>query len=160
MDSTDNRIVIRCRKCNQRMFDYVSGDMHIEMKCSRCKRVMVMKNYTEGFLRAKAKNGEYRIWYSWIELRPPDVGNSEWLLRTRDAGESNRQRDLSGFPFAFLFLQVKSNIVKKNSQWKGVTKWTLRNMTNSVDYMVRNACFSRVFVDILYTKKVENFVEI
>ena len=61
MDSTDNRIVIRCRKCNQRMFDYVSVDMHIEMKCSRCKRVMVMTNYTEGFLRAKAKNGEYRI---------------------------------------------------------------------------------------------------
>lgn len=61
MESTDNRIIIRCRKCNQRMFDYISGDLHIEMKCCRCKRAMVMKNYTESFLRARAKNGEYRI---------------------------------------------------------------------------------------------------
>ena len=61
MGIVDNRIVIRCRKCNQRMFDYIAGDVSIEMKCCRCKRVMVMKNYTESFLRAKVKNGEYRI---------------------------------------------------------------------------------------------------
>ena len=61
MDSVDNKIVIRCRKCNQRMFDYISGDVHLEMMCSRCRRVLVMKNYTESFLRAKAKKGEYRI---------------------------------------------------------------------------------------------------
>ena len=61
MDSVESKIVIRCRKCNQRMFDYISGDVSIEMKCCRCKRVMVMKNYTESFLRARAKNGEYRI---------------------------------------------------------------------------------------------------
>lgn len=61
MNNTEDKIVIRCRKCNQRMFDYISGDVQLEMKCSRCKRVMVMKNYTESFLRARAKNGEYRI---------------------------------------------------------------------------------------------------
>lgn len=61
MESEDNRIVIRCRKCNHRMFDYIAGDVSIEMKCCRCKRVRVMKNYTESFLRARAKNGEYRI---------------------------------------------------------------------------------------------------
>ena len=61
MDSVENRIVIRCRKCNQRMFDYIAGDVQLEMKCCRCKRVMVMKNYTESFLRTRAKNGEYRI---------------------------------------------------------------------------------------------------
>ena len=61
MDRVDNRIVIRCRKCNQRMFDYISGDVQLEMKCCGCKRVMVMKNYTESFLRTRAKNGEYRI---------------------------------------------------------------------------------------------------
>ena len=47
MDSTDNRIIIRCRKCNQRMFDYISGDVNVEMKCCRCKRVMVMKSLDE-----------------------------------------------------------------------------------------------------------------
>ena len=61
MDSADNKIVIRCRKCNQRMFDYISGDVHLEMMCSRCRRVLVMKNYKESFLRAQAKKGEYRI---------------------------------------------------------------------------------------------------
>ena len=61
MDSTDNRIIIRCRKCNQRMLDYISGDMHIEMKCNKCKRVLVMKNYTESIIRANAVKGEYRI---------------------------------------------------------------------------------------------------
>ena len=61
MDSTDNRIVIRCRKCNQRMFDYISGDVQLEMKCCRCKRVFVMKNYTESFLRTRSKNGEFKI---------------------------------------------------------------------------------------------------
>ncbi len=44
MDSTDNRIIIRCRKCNQRMFDYISGDVQLEMKCCRCKRVLVMND--------------------------------------------------------------------------------------------------------------------
>lgn len=61
MDSTDNRIIIRCRKCNQRMFDYISGDVQLEMKCCRCKRVLVMRNYTESFLRARAKDGEFKI---------------------------------------------------------------------------------------------------
>ena len=87
MDSTDNRIIIRCRKCNQRMFDYVSGDMHIEMKCNKCKRVLVMKNYTESIIRANAVKGEYRIQYntrtmSGKEIKinkqgPPDKGNSK-----------------------------------------------------------------------------------
>ena len=61
MDSVENRIIIRCGKCNQRLFDYISGEVNLEIACSRCKRAMVMKNYTESFLRAKAKNGEYRI---------------------------------------------------------------------------------------------------
>lgn len=61
MNSTKDRIVIRCKHCNNRMFDYVAGDMHIEMKCNKCKRVLVMKNYTENVIRAHAKNGELRI---------------------------------------------------------------------------------------------------
>ena len=61
MNSTDNRIIIRCRKCNERMFDYIAGDVQLEMKCCRCKRALVMRNYTEGFLRARAKNGEFKI---------------------------------------------------------------------------------------------------
>lgn len=61
MENTDNRIVIRCKKCNQRMFDYISGDVHIEMKCSKCRRVLMMKNYTEDIIKTNAVKGEYRI---------------------------------------------------------------------------------------------------
>lgn len=61
MDCTKEKIVIRCKHCNNRMFDYVAGDMHIEMKCNKCKRVLVMKNYTESMIRANAEKGEYRI---------------------------------------------------------------------------------------------------
>ncbi|MBQ2923187.1 MAG: hypothetical protein IJE60_08920 [Tyzzerella sp.] len=61
MDSVDNKIVIRCRKCNQRLFDYISGDVELEMMCSRCKRVLVLRNYTESIIRTRTKNGEYRI---------------------------------------------------------------------------------------------------
>ena len=61
MDCTKEKIVIRGKHCNNRMFDYVSGDMHIEMKCNKCKRVLVMKNYTESMIRANAEKGEYRI---------------------------------------------------------------------------------------------------
>ena len=61
MDSVDKRIIIRCGKCNQRLFDYISGDVELEMMCSRCKRVLVLRNYTESILRARARNGEYRV---------------------------------------------------------------------------------------------------
>lgn len=61
MENADNRIVIRCKKCNQRMFDYISGDVHIEMKCSKCRRVLIMKNYTEDIIKTHAVKGEYRI---------------------------------------------------------------------------------------------------
>lgn len=57
----EGKIVFRCKACNNRLFDYISGDMHIEMKCTRCKRVMVLKNYTEKLIRVNAKNNTFRI---------------------------------------------------------------------------------------------------
>ena len=61
MDSTKEKVIIRCKHCGNRMFDYVAGDIHIEMKCNRCKRVVILMNYSEKIIRANAKNGEYRI---------------------------------------------------------------------------------------------------
>ncbi len=61
MKKEKEKIIIRCKECNNRMFDYVSGDMHIEMKCARCKRVLALKNYTEDMIRAVAVNNECRI---------------------------------------------------------------------------------------------------
>ena len=61
MNQTKEKIIVRCKCCGNRMFDYVAGDMYIEMKCNRCKRVLVLKNYTEELIRATAVNGELRI---------------------------------------------------------------------------------------------------
>lgn len=62
MDSKE-RIIFRCSKCKQRLFDYMAGDMtvEIEMKCSRCKRVLLLKKYSEALIRRKAVNNEIRI---------------------------------------------------------------------------------------------------
>ena len=57
----EEKIEFRCKACNNRLFDYISGDMHIEMKCTRCKRVMVLKNYTEILIRKEAIKGTLRI---------------------------------------------------------------------------------------------------
>ena len=35
----NNMIEVRCSVCNQRLFDYVSGEFLIEIKCSRCKNI-------------------------------------------------------------------------------------------------------------------------
>ena len=61
MDSTKEKIVIRCKHCNHRMFDYIEGDMCLEIKCSRCKSTIGVIKFTEDYVRARAKNGEYRI---------------------------------------------------------------------------------------------------
>lgn len=43
----DNRIEVRCRVCNQRMFDYMSGNFLIEIKCGRCKTVNLLQGKLE-----------------------------------------------------------------------------------------------------------------
>lgn len=43
------------------MFDYVAGDMCLEIKCSRCKKPLGVIKFTEDYIRANAKDGEYRI---------------------------------------------------------------------------------------------------
>ena len=56
-----NKIQFRCRKCNKLLFNYISGDLHIEMKCERCKRVLTFKNYEEKYVRMNSKNGIFRV---------------------------------------------------------------------------------------------------
>ena len=34
----------------------------ITIKCNRCKRVMMLKKYTEGMIRKRADKGVFRIW--------------------------------------------------------------------------------------------------
>ena len=61
MECTKEKITIRCKHCNNRMFDYVAGDMCLEIKCSKCKKLIGVIQFTEDYIRSKARNGEYRI---------------------------------------------------------------------------------------------------
>lgn len=62
------QIELHCKACNIRLMDYlVTGNdeqivLHnIVIKCNRCKRVMVLKKYTEAILRQHEKNGKFMI---------------------------------------------------------------------------------------------------
>lgn len=65
----ENEIIeLRCKQCKQRVMDYmVTGDdemivlQNLTIKCCRCKRVMMLKKYTEGVLRMHSVKGTYRI---------------------------------------------------------------------------------------------------
>lgn len=61
-------IEIRCRQCKKLMMNYhVCGDdsavalQGIGVKCDRCKRVMILKKYTEGILISRLTDGAFRI---------------------------------------------------------------------------------------------------
>ncbi len=51
MDSAKEKITIRCKHCNNRMFDYVAGDMCLEIKCSRCKKLIGVIQFTEKYIK-------------------------------------------------------------------------------------------------------------
>ena len=62
------QIELHCKECNQRFFDYmVTGNNEtivlqgISLKCTRCKRVLVLKKYTEGILLKHSKNAKFCV---------------------------------------------------------------------------------------------------
>ena len=61
MDSKVDKIVVRCKKCNHRIFDYIAGDMCLEIKCSRCKTIIGVLKFTEEYVRRKARDGVYKV---------------------------------------------------------------------------------------------------
>ena len=63
-----NVIEIRCKKCNKLMMEYyMSGDdsavvlQNIGIKCDRCKRVMILKKYSEGMMKHNLEREAFRI---------------------------------------------------------------------------------------------------
>ena len=63
MEKNWSTVQLHCRECNARMMDYtLCQDLQgITIKCSRCKRVMMLKKYTEGMIRKRADKGVFRI---------------------------------------------------------------------------------------------------
>ena len=63
-----NNIRLHCKECNVRLMDYALSQndemialQGITIKCHRCKRVLVLKKYTEGTIKKHAVNGVFRI---------------------------------------------------------------------------------------------------
>lgn len=68
MKESKNSILMCCKKCGIPFTEYMlSGDkestvlQNIRQKCTRCKRVMILKKYTEGVLLQHSLNGRVEI---------------------------------------------------------------------------------------------------
>ncbi|MBO5088805.1 MAG: hypothetical protein J6C01_09025 [Lachnospiraceae bacterium] len=68
MNLNNEIIELRCKQCKQRLMDYmVTGNdeavvlQNITLKCWRCKRVLMLKKYTEGMIRMNSVKHTYRI---------------------------------------------------------------------------------------------------
>ena len=66
--NNNGMIELRCKKCNKHFMDYmIQFDdtavvmQSINIKCDRCKKVIVLKRYTEGFLISHSKKGSFKI---------------------------------------------------------------------------------------------------
>lgn len=64
----NNVIAIRCKQCNKLIMEYYArGDsstvvlQNIGIKCDRCKRVMMLKKYTEGMIMSRLTDAVIRI---------------------------------------------------------------------------------------------------
>lgn len=64
-----DKIDIRCKQCNQKLMEYrlqyeddnVVLAKGLSMCCHRCKRVFVLKKYTEEMLQKSSVNGIFKI---------------------------------------------------------------------------------------------------
>lgn len=65
-----DKIIFRCKthNCDHRFMDYyITGkdvDLHLEafeLKCTKCKRVLRLKKYTENMIIANSKNGIFYV---------------------------------------------------------------------------------------------------
>lgn len=54
-------IKIQCFKCNRKICDYYFGNLGISIKCTRCKRVILLKKYTEEYIRKNAIDGIFMV---------------------------------------------------------------------------------------------------
>lgn len=64
----ENEVIeFRCKKCDRHFWDYlIQNDDELVvvqavcMKCDRCKRTLVLKKYTEGYLISHSKKGRFK----------------------------------------------------------------------------------------------------
>ena len=66
--SKEKIIELRCEQCNNLLmnyyesgYDYIIVFQGIAIKCSRCKRIMNLKKYTEGMIKHKLDGSVFRL---------------------------------------------------------------------------------------------------
>jgi phage FluMu protein Com len=57
----NNKIQFCCRRCGHRLFDYIGGEFMIELKCEKCKRVLIARCATYQELMKKAQKGKVTV---------------------------------------------------------------------------------------------------
>ena len=50
-----------CKWCGHRLFDYIGGEFTIELKCNKCKRVLLAKSVAYQNLIEEAKNNKVAV---------------------------------------------------------------------------------------------------
>lgn len=68
MKESKNSILMCCKKCGIPFTEYMPGGkkesivlQNIRQKCTRCKRVMILKKYTENDLMQHSVNGRLMV---------------------------------------------------------------------------------------------------
>ena len=114
----DIRRIIRCSSCGRKLGIYCGGDLKLEIKCYRCKKICVYKFSLEE---------EFWIYYS-----PPDKGTLK-DGSTRDAGETNsiydtgflvrlfvcRESEYAVVPYLFVSGERQGGFMQTKTQTKG-----------------------------------------
>ena len=59
--SKEKIIELRCEQCNKLLMNYYESFQGIAIKCSRCKRIMNLKKYTEGMIKHKLDGSVFRL---------------------------------------------------------------------------------------------------
>lgn len=61
-------IKICCKQCGRQLMCYTLQQddnaiavQNMEIKCTRCTRVMTLKKYTEGMISNRSKNGKFMV---------------------------------------------------------------------------------------------------
>lgn len=57
----NRQIQFCCKRCGHRLFDYIGGEFTIELKCNKCKRVLLAKSNAYAKLINEAENSRVAV---------------------------------------------------------------------------------------------------
>lgn len=61
LKSLNKQIQFCCKRCGHRLFDYIEGEFTIELKCNKCKRVLLAQSVAYQNLIKGAENNKVTV---------------------------------------------------------------------------------------------------